>query len=206
MIQEINEYLQEKFPNFWSDTNIRFELGEPYRNGSKQRLLQVNRRVSMIFEELFKPEDYIYVYIKDWAGYEDPMFGNTTPNYLYDLLEGKSLETGIGIDLDEDEDENGISIEVKNEYQIKILFGLVSSFPSKKIFEGISHYEQGKEPAIGQKIYFINKEKNILFHMYDDRGCIAHTLSKEDIRPLYDKYNDWLVDYWRAYINNIFKE
>jgi hypothetical protein len=206
MIQEIHEYLQENFPNFWSDINIRFELGEPYPNGSKQRLLQVNRRISMIFEELFKPEDYIYVYIKDWAGYEDPMFGNTTPNYLYDLLEGKSLETGIGFELEEDEDENGISIEVKNEYQIKILFGLVSSFPYKKIFEGISHYEQGKEPSIGQKIYFINKEKNILFHMYDDRGCIAHTLSKEDIRPLYDKYNDWLVDYWRAYIDNIFKE
>jgi hypothetical protein len=38
-----------------------------------------------------------------------------------DLLEGKTVETGIGFELCVDEDEHGNSIEIKNEYQIKIL-------------------------------------------------------------------------------------
>jgi hypothetical protein len=42
--------------------------------------------------------------------------------------------------------------------------------------------------------------------MYDDRGCIAHAISMENLRTLYVKYNDWIVDYWREYIDGIFKD
>jgi hypothetical protein len=72
------------------------------------------------------------VYIKDWADYADPMFGNTIPNYLYDLLEVKAVETGNGFELDEDEDEHGNSIEVKNEYQIIIYMGWFLHFHTRK--------------------------------------------------------------------------
>lgn len=206
MLKEIQDYLNDKFPEYWNDINIRFELGEPYRNGSKRRIIQVNKRVNTIFEELFKPTDSIYLLIKDWGSYEDPMFGNKTPEYLDELLQGKILEEEVLFDIDEDEDEEGNSIEVKNEYRFRVFQGLVSSIPYKKIFEGISHYEQGREPSIGQRVYILSKEKNILFHMYDDRGCIAHATSKEHLKLLYVKYNDWIVDYWREYFDGIFKE
>jgi len=42
--------------------------------------------------------------------------------------------------------------------------------------------------------------------MYDDRGCIIHSNSKEYLRTLYIKYNDWIVDYWRDYFDRLFKE
>jgi hypothetical protein len=206
MLKEIYNYLNAKFPEYWSDINIRFELGEPYRNGSNRRINQVNKRVNTIFEEIFKPDDRIYIIIKDWGHYEDPMFGNTTPEYLYELLQGRKIEEVVLFDIDEDEDEEGNSIEVKKEYRFRVLTGLVSSFPYKKIFEGISHYEQGREPSIGQIVYILNKDKDILFHMYDDRGCIAHAISKEILKSLYVKYNDWLVDYWREYFDGMFKE
>jgi len=205
MLRDIQDYLIEKFPEYWSNINVRFELGEPFRNGSKRRIIQVNKRVNTIFEELFKPTDHIFVIIKDW-GTIDPMFGNTTPEYLYDLLQGREIEEETLFDIDEDEDEEGNHIEIKNEYQFKVLSGQVSSLPYKLIFEGISHYEQGREPSIGQSVYFLNKEKDILFHMYDDRGCIAHAISKEQIRALYIKYNDWIVNYWREYFVGIFEE
>lgn len=112
MLKQIQDYLNDKFPEYWNDINIRFELGEPYRNGSKRRINQVNKRVNTIFEELFKPTDLIYLIIKDWGTYEDPMFGNTTPEYLYELLQGKIGEEGVLFDIDEDEDEEGNSIEV----------------------------------------------------------------------------------------------
>ncbi|WP_201008827.1 DUF3885 domain-containing protein [Paenibacillus glycanilyticus] len=206
MLQDINSYLKYKFPEYRSDINIRFELGKPFRNGSKRRIVQVNKRVNTIFEELFKPTDFIYVLIKDWGPYEDPMFGNTTPDYLYELLQERSMEEDTFFEIDEDEDEDGNTIEAKTPYQFKVLSGLVSSIPYKKILEGISHYEQGREPSIGQKVYFLSREKNILFHMYDDRGCIAHAISIGSLKTLYLKYNDWIVDYWREYIDGIFKD
>ncbi|MDQ0060011.1 DUF3885 domain-containing protein [Paenibacillus harenae] len=206
MIQKIQGYMKDKFPEYWSNINIRFELGEPYRNGSKRRINQVNKRVKTLFEELFKPTDTIYVLIKDWGSYEDPMFGNTTPEYLYELFKGITMEETTLYDIDEDEDEDGNNIEVKIEYKFKVLSGVVSSIPYKEIFEGISHYEQGREPSIGQRVFFLSQEKDILFHMYDDRGCIAHAVSKEHLSALYVKYNDWIVNYWREYFDGIFKE
>ncbi|OWR32302.1 hypothetical protein CDO73_01450 [Saccharibacillus sp. O23] len=206
MKKEIIEYLDNHFPNLSGEVHIRFELGEPYENGSDQRIEQVNQRVVTIFEEIFDQEDLIFVYIKDWGSQDDPMFGNTTPDYLYELLDGKVIEEEIGFELDEDEDEAGNTIEIKNEYGIKILNGRVSSFPYKQILEGISHYEQGREPSIGQSVFFVSKDKDVVFHMYDDRGCIIHAKSKERLKPLYLKYNDWIVDYWRDYFDSIFKE
>jgi len=206
MLKDIHEYLSDQFPEYWSDINIRFELGQPYRNGSNRRIMQVNKRVITIFEELFEPTDFIYVVIKDWGSHEDPMFGNTTPEYLYELLQGSTLEEETFFDIDEDEDEEGNKIKVKSEYQFKVTSGMVSSIPYKKIFEGISHYEQGREPSIGQRVYMISKVKNILFHMYDDRGCIAHSPTKEHLKHLYIKYNDWVVDYWREYFAGIFND
>lgn len=206
MLNEIKDYLNDTFPEYWNDINIRIELGEPFRNGSKRRIVQVNKRVNTIFKELFKPTDLIYLMIKDWGPYEDPMFGNTTPEYLDELLQGKMLEEETLFDIDEDEDEAGNRVEVKNEYRFRVFEGLVSSIPYKEIFEGISHYEQGRKPSIGHRVYILSKEKNILFHMYDDRGCIAYATSTEDLKPIYVKYNDWIVNYWREYYDGIFNE
>ncbi|MFC4306471.1 DUF3885 domain-containing protein [Cohnella boryungensis] len=207
MKQTILDYLNDNFPDLWSDINIRFELGEPHPNGSDERIEQVNKRATTIFEEvLLKANDSIFLYIKDWNPKEDIMFGNTTPDYIYKLLEGKPFEEEILYDLDEDEDDEGNKIQVRREYLVRILSGYVTTFPYKKILEGISHYEQGREPSIGQSIYFINKEKQIIFHMYDDRGCIIYAKSKEYLRKPYTEYNDWIVDYWREYFDRLFED
>lgn len=206
MKKEIIEYLDSHFPNLSGEVHIRFELGESFENGSDRRIKQVNQRVVTIFEEIFDQEDFVFVYIKDWEDQEDPMFGNTTPDYLYELLDGKAIEEEIGFELDEDEDEEGNAIEIKNEYRIKILHGRVSSFPYSQILEGISHYEQGREPSIRQSVFFVSKDKDVIFHMYDDRGCIIDAKSKERLKPLYIQYNDWIVDYWRDYFDSVFKE
>ncbi|MNN46067.1 hypothetical protein D3C76_1675490 [compost metagenome] len=97
-------------------------------------------------------------------------------------------------------------MEIKNEYKVSVLADEVASLPYKEILEGISHYEQGREPSIGQSVYFISKEKGIVFHMYDDRGCIIHSKDKEKLRDLYVKFNEWIVNYYREYFDSVFKE
>ncbi|GIO91101.1 DUF3885 domain-containing protein [Paenibacillus lactis] len=206
MIQELLKYINSNFPNFGSNIHLRFELGEPFRNGSNRRLKQVNKRVVTIFEEIFHQSDVIYVCIKDWGNSEDPMFGNTTPDYIYKLLQGYKIEEETLFVLNEDEDDDGNRIKIKNEYQIKVLSGTISSFPYREILQGISHYEQGREPSIGQSIFSVSIDKDIVFNMYDDRGCIVYSKTKEQLKHLYVNYNDWLVNYWRGYFVSLFKE
>ncbi|SMQ80918.1 protein of unknown function [Bacillus sp. OV166] len=206
MKDRIFKYIERNFPNLTSDVHLRFELGEPFENGSDERINQVVTRVTTLFEDVFHPEDYIYVYIKDWEIKEDIMFGNTTPEYLYDLLKGQNIEVETLFDLDEDYDEiTGKTIEIKREYKVKLVYSQVKSITYKDILEGIGNYEQGSEPSIGQSVYFISTEKDLIFHMYDDRGCIIHSNEVKKLVHMYHKYNKWLVDYWRDYFNSIFK-
>jgi len=204
LINYIFEYIEENFPSFFSDTYLRFELGEPYENGTDLRINQVINRVTTLFEEVFKKDDIIYVYIKDWEESEDIMFGNTTPNYLYELINHLESQDIKLYDYDEDINAEGKSTDIKIPYKLKILKSKVSSIPFNEILTGIANYEQGREPSIGQRVYFINTEANVIFNMYDDRGCIILSKEKKNLSHLYLKYYNWLVDYGRTDMDNIF--
>lgn len=204
MKEKLFKYLNENFPHLNNDIHVRYELGEPYENGSDERINQVHYRVVSIFEDLFNLDDFIYIYIKDWEIERDIMFGNTTPEYLYQLLKGKTLEETIFYEPDEDIDEEGNDITITHEYKVKLWYGCLAEIPYKEILKGIANYEQGREPSIGQSIYFIDTKNDIVFNMYDDRGCIAFSNSPDKLRYVYNKYNKWIVDYWREQIDKIF--
>lgn len=123
MKENIMKYIESHFPNLTSEWHLRFELGEPYENGTEDRLNQVVKRVTTLFEEVFKPDDSIYMYIKDWEVTEDIMFGNTTPEYLYSLLIDQNIEEETLLEIEEDYDEvTTQTIEVKNEYKVKFVY------------------------------------------------------------------------------------
>lgn len=205
MIDYLNKYIDENFRDFWSDINVRFELGAPFENGTDERINQVVYRVTTLFEETFRKDDSLYLYIKDWGGI-DPIFGNTTPDYLYKLISHRELEEAIMYQNDEELDEEGNTIQIKIPYWLKVLSSPVSQIPYKDILRGIAHYEQGREPKIGQRVYFINTNEDIVFHMYDDRGCIIFSKSREKLKYLYATHNNWLVDDWREFFEDLFEE
>nr|WP_228548369.1 DUF3885 domain-containing protein [Sporosarcina obsidiansis] len=57
----------------------------------------------------------------------------------------------------------------------------------------------------GYDIYFINLSRNIMYHLYDDRVCDILAATKETIRFLYEKYNDWILEYDRNKIDLTFQ-
>lgn len=77
MKEKILKYIDSNFPNLTSELHLRFELGEKYENGTEDRINQVVTRVTALFEEVFKPDDSIYIYLKDWEVTEDIMLFNT---------------------------------------------------------------------------------------------------------------------------------
>jgi len=204
MKDKLLKYIDENFPNLHNDINIRYELGGPFKNGSDERINQVITRVITLFENLFDSEDYIYIYIQDWDIVIDPMFGNTTPNHIYQLLEKHVLAEKVLYKVDEDIDEMGKTVQITQEYNVRLLCDRLGNIPYKEILKGIAHYEQGREPSISQAVYFINVDKDIVFHMYDDRGCIVYSNSSDKLAYMYHKYNNWIVDYWRDSIDSIF--
>jgi len=54
-------------------------------------------------------------------------------------------------------------------------------------------------------VFFINVTNNTVFYIYDDRGCEVISRDIETIRPIYEKYTDWVDDYCCEEINQRFK-
>nr|WP_232726132.1 DUF3885 domain-containing protein [Bacillus sp. FJAT-42315] len=57
----------------------------------------------------------------------------------------------------------------------------------------------------GYNIYFVNITRKFIYHLYDDRGCDVIASNKENLRPLYEERNAWILDYDREQIDKLFK-
>ena len=55
-------------------------------------------------------------------------------------------------------------------------------------------------------VYFLNSQKDVLFHLYDDRGVDVVAAKKEILRSLYETCKDWILDYDREKIDLIFEK
>lgn len=73
------------------------------------------------------------------------------------------------------------------------------------LLKAICNQDLGIQPSIIHRIYFLNIERKTIFHIYDDRGCDLLAISPESIRDLYFTYNDWILDYDKDKIHQVFK-
>lgn len=60
--------------------------------------------------------------------------------------------------------------------------------------------------ALVSSVYFANKEEVFLFHIYDDRGADLVAEDKKTLYPIYQKWNQWILDYDRKRIDSLFLE
>ncbi|WCR25026.1 DUF3885 domain-containing protein [Paenibacillus thiaminolyticus] len=44
----------------------------------------------------------------------------------------------------------------------------------------------------------------MIYHLYDDRGCDVICADVDPLRPLYEEFNDWILDYDREKIEALF--
>ena len=66
MKEQLIQYIEHKFPGLRHHIHLRFELGEPYDNGTDERTKQVVYRVTTLIEHVFDSDDFVYLYIEDW--------------------------------------------------------------------------------------------------------------------------------------------
>jgi hypothetical protein len=54
-----------------------------------------------------------------------------------------------------------------------------------------------RRPSTDDRIYFVNRTRNIILHMYDDRGMDLVAASRSDLQTIYDEHKSWILDYDR---------
>lgn len=213
MLNEFENYLQKYFPRSdfrknWSlchNAYIRFELGLGFENGTPERCNQAKERALTLFNELFAGEETLWILIYRYL-----------ENEIYESTEGfleaqfaketwKTFNTEIVYASTSTIDEDGT--EKYDTAEVDIICGkcLKTEMNEENILLGKANFEMGMEPAINDSVYFFAENQSLMFYMYDDRGCLIFADEPDKIRNIYERYNSWIVDYWRKDIDEIFE-
>lgn len=192
---------------WWKDRRRMTKVDKlNYKNHLHKRVTQSTLRAATLFYETFdNPEAEIWILIYEYEGglfnkKNDFLLNLLTPNLLepfYDKTE--QVETQM---LTEHEDGSYTCDKV----DARVIVGKlkVKDIQAEKILNGIASNEMGYEPAICQDVYFLDPKTDRGFYMYDDRGCFVWSNKAEKIKHLYDKRNDWIVDFHRPEIDTYF--
>lgn len=194
--------------------HLRFELGGSLENGTEERVNQSTNRATTLFEEIFELNQKVTILISSFssrAGLKD--FWSPTKGYLQEqIMDFSKLKIYRNEKFVEEFDN---AMDLKNNvmewtdfsgtYIVEALEQQVDKVNYEKVFRGIANLEMGFNPSIGERVYFLNHINKMGFHMYDDRGCLIYLISKDDLKPLYSKYNHWLVDYHRPTFDEYYK-
>ena len=170
--------------------HLRFELGDPYENGTQKRVEQATKRATELFENHFLGNSKLYVLIYDL---NDEMFAQT-PNHIHELLSSEKTEyaeynENLALRYFESETE----IEWTNG-KLSIYLGKRNEIEYSKIFNGIANTEMGFSPTIHQLVYFFEPQTKKWFWMYDDRGCLMFSDKVSDLKTNLNKFDKWIVE------------
>lgn len=160
----------------------------------------VYKRAITLFKSLHSNNDdiYIVVDVNDYAdGYKHK--SKTFSRYIKEksVLYGLNQKTIPYIFPDDDEE----GTYKTHRFTLKCKTSDLKYVPMLK---AICNQDMGIRPSIFNSVYFININRKTIFHVYDDRGCDLLATSPETIRNVYDKYNDWILEYDRNEIDEIF--
>jgi len=98
-----------------------------------------------------------------------------------------------------DEDDEAIS-------QLQLYWDIEKiPFAQDSLLQEIIRTDIGGYNVFASNVYFADSYNSILFHLYDDRGADLVAADKESLRPSYEKFTSWILDYDREKITAIFE-
>ena len=200
--------LELKVPLFYNwEIGIRFELGVNYdweNDGENSPYLQgVYYRAINLFESLHLQDDEIFM-VANVNDYGDSATFNRKLQIFSRYVQKKSVLKQLKhVTLPyvyPEYDEDG-----KYKTHRFILKCKTSDIKYIPLLKAICNNDLGIKPSIYHEVFFINIKNRTVFHVYDDRGCDLVATSSQTIKGIYDKYNDWILNYDRNKIDQVFK-
>lgn len=210
----LKEYMLETFPNlelrpplfYNGDIGIRFRLGVNYDCTNIYEncpyLEGVYNRAITLFQSLHSKTDdmYIVVDVNDYADGETFKHKlNIFSKYVKEKSDLFKLQKNTIPYVFPEDDEDGLY--KTHRYTLKCKVSNLKYIP---MIKAICNQDMGIKPRIFHMVYFININKNTIFHIYDDRGCDVLATSPNTIRNMYHTYNDWVLEYDRNKIDKVF--
>ncbi|WP_342042123.1 DUF3885 domain-containing protein [Bacillus sp. OTU2372] len=199
--------LELRPPLFYSwDIGIRFELGvewkREYDYPDNPYILGCYKRAITLFEDLHSPTEELFV-VMDVNDFDK---GKNIRHQLknFSRYVEKSLLFRVKHQVmpyifPEDDEEGTYKTHRFS------LYCKTSDFKYIPLLKAICNQDLGLKPNIFHRVYVITINKKTIFHVYDDRGCDLLATSPKTIRDIYEKYNDWILDYDRNEIDKVFK-
>ncbi|MEC0255658.1 hypothetical protein PAEVO_10720 [Paenibacillus sp. GM2FR] len=210
-----DKFINDYFPNLivrppllynWN-TGIRFELGDPhlYDLDVSHYMEQVYSRTTELFRALFMKDDDIFIVTNAIFAYRYKYQVKKLKlysRYIRNKQVLKNLKLTIIPDIyaEDDEEPN----EENNTYRY-IINCKVSDVDNLSLLKAICNQDVGIKPSIHHDVFFININKGLIFHIYDDRGCDVISSSILQLKDIYIKFNEWILDYDREEIKKIFE-
>ena len=211
----LNSYLNINFKNlklerplFYSwNVGIRFEIGpsdigvwKDFDNEiiNNNYFSIANEKAIKIFDNLFQDQDeIIFVYQHFSDGRKKIKKGSYILQQINDLDSKHIVYSNIKDIYDLD----------KKRYCFKRLSVCVckNEINYQSILEGMINTDfRIRKPSIYGDCFFINKSKNIILFLYDDRGMDVIAKDKTSLMNLYSKFNEWILDSDRENIDAVF--
>lgn len=224
---ELKEYIKTTFPglilkpSLYSQWNkgIHFEFARGlYQLEEKSDKLNLNYfntvydQAMTLFNDLFTADDQILLVTNLYRYRNDKMRKRRKLNVYLQYIKRKEVRLRLREEMlpyvFDDEEE----VEEKRTSQFSLLCSKLDIRYSTLI-KGICNQDfPPLKPRIHNPynlyepdVFFINVTKNIIYYIYDDRGCEVIASDMETLRPIYEKYADWIDEYYREKIDQYFK-
>ncbi|MEM5010026.1 DUF3885 domain-containing protein [Niallia taxi] len=215
MTNQVNAFLQSYFkdlelkpPLFYSwNYGLRFEIADPIKWNEKGGMSQAYERSTTLFNEVFAIDDNI-IFVTDVHTFKSNKYLQKRPLNVYSkfIKSKQKLYQLSHQTLPELEEEDGVTHR----------FSLIcnkSEIRYASLLKAICHEDMGDSQTIlrgdrriGYNIYLINDTKQIIYHLYDDRGCDIIAAGQRSLHAIYKNYNHWLLDYDREKMASLFAQ
>ena len=212
--QEYRQFLSNNFkelrlanPLFYSlDFGIRFDLQDG-ETDTDEYFKEVIRRAATIFQSAFDNSNEVFLVFMEYKYRRRKIrFSNFTFKQIDNLKKKEisySKESKLYFP--------GDKFDIRNIAIIKLIADRINY---KNILTAIGNSDFGsRQPRLdnngflsSKEIYFVNIDKKLIFHMYDDRGIDIIATNIETIRPIYLKHKDWILDYDKEKIEKQFEQ
>ncbi|MGE7920370.1 DUF3885 domain-containing protein [Viridibacillus sp. NPDC093762] len=205
---KLDNYLNKKFPDlklklglfYEYPIGIRFELGceEQFKDNDVNYRSEVYKKSITIFRDLFDVDDEIFIVTNVHTEIEKEAPGKLKvySNYIKNKKTLYSLNTMKKPNVDEDDYLNTHQFWLKCKVSDVDYVGLIKA---------VCNQDLGIKPFISHDVFFVNITKQLIFNVYDDRGCDVVATSLNVLENVYHLHEDWILSYDKKEIDKRFK-
>lgn len=180
---------------------LRFEISEEMYQNKKAMMREVMEKSEALFKEVFKHSKKMWILLQFYA--PKKLKENKLPNGFSDLIEKCKYKIQAS-DIYEMKEYR----RTKDEGSGYFYYYAIEKKPNfnliKAIIWAIGGFDIGVHPSSEVQAFFIDFQKEIIFHLYDDRGLDIIANKKEVLQKCYEKYSNWILESNRSEIDKIF--